>query len=128
MLARKIKHRPICHAGEILKAKIQFSQGNQKDGILRLKNLDSDYSNYGKQSVFVATKGTHKIVNGNVNQLITGTSYSTPDALSYAITLYSHNRNMSALDLKKCLRNIVNNQGFQIVTQGKINTSVTSCP
>ncbi|GEM_PF-2954752 len=82
------------------------------------------YTNYGKKSVFIASKGTH-LMNGDT---IRGTSYATPDALSYALILKNNNIIMSPGDLKNCINNNAAIYGFPLFTEGKIDKAKANCP
>jgi hypothetical protein len=89
-----------------------------------LIELDNEYANEGKKSVFIATKGQH-YYQGNI---IEGTSYATPFALGSTIEFLNSNQTMTPLGIKQCLESNSINKGFNIKTQGLIDTNAPNCP
>lgn len=86
--------------------------------------LAPSYANFGKNSVFIATKGYFDID----SRTIDGTSYSTPHALGYAISMEQTNPDMSIIDLKKCMLLLADEKGFPLKSKGLIDFSATICP
>ena len=90
-----------------------------------INNLyDPDFGNKGKGSVFISTSGRYNF-NGN---LVEGTSYATPVALAYALSLTNIDEGNLPVAIKECIKSNSIHKGFDIKTEGEIDANNTACP